>query len=418
MPMTPKSKAPKPLAAKRGDGESIVLGNDQAAVKNAAKEWLDEHPEGKKFTASDALDRSIDEPNKAKPAATPTTDESAPRADVTPATEAPGDKEQPAAAAPVSEAPADGTPAGAAPEAKPTEQPVVTAEVKPEVKPADKPVDAGPTLFDRSAQYRFTAGGPVWSGDQVSLALFERERDKPRVEAATRFEKVFGCDVEAAEREWKPVVERLVGDPGVTQFIDQVLWSDPGKLAYLADAAKHYDSLPVEDRGDYANRGPAPKRPGQPDAPVAGAEQYAKLSPADQAALKEARDYMSRSSEREAAQTLNTEVADAIRQYPFLGEDQNMLRSLLVTAQMMNQLDGTKTLKDAVAANRAIYDAIKISRTAAASQPAAPIEVPALNGTSTPGATAARQRVRKPGPTVYSSVQDAVKAHLAENPDS
>ena len=120
-----------------------------------------------------------------------------------------------------------------------TEKPVTQAEA-PDKAPdisADKvvPAEAAPVVRTYASDEKFAlAANPdgsanEWTREQIVAHVQEAVANRPKAAAADKFQQVFGMDADTAEREWRPVLERLATEPQTASLIEAVFGADPAK---------------------------------------------------------------------------------------------------------------------------------------------------------------------------------------------
>lgn len=336
----------KPVVA---PSNSLDLTDDADKAALASK-FIAEHPKG--LSAEEVAASEVD------PAIVDAPLEDAPSLEAVAAVETP-----PAdAVAPVEAPPVEG--AAPAVDAPVVEKPAAAVVAEPAA--AVEPTAAKP-VYDPQEKFAL-AEGAEWTREQVIQGLQERAELKPLAEQADGFRTLFNMDLEAARKEWAPVLETLAKDPVRAKAMQDVfgaapaalgalglvLGADPAKIEYLIDSAQFWDQK-VADGSIKVPAQPAAATPAQPAAAAVP------LDPR----IKEALDYVEHQKAQAGSERAKREWSDVTTRYPFLLSDNAVRESLLTTANAMYQQDIAKGIPDlecrhmgaAVEANAALLDA-------------------------------------------------------------
>lgn len=264
--------------------------------------------------------------------------------------------------------------------------------------PNAAPPQAEKPKYDPAERYALADGLEVTRA-QIVQGLRERSAWG---EELRKFQDVFRVDAATVERTWKPIVDKMIADPGLIDFVDNRLkdYDNAEKRQYIEDCAAHYDTL----------KGGAPAANAQPQASRLTAEERATLARADQL-VRDQQAREQQQAQQNARAAIDAERTNLVKEYPVLG-DERLMR--IVAQHAYGKLYGGD--KD-YTLTRAVEDLRDVITRwgGAAPAPAPAAQVPALNGAS--GAAPAGSRPTPPPPRrrSFANADAALEAWMNED---
>lgn len=305
-----------------------------------------------------------------------------------------------------------------------TAAPVVAEKAKPSEKitaPAE-PVAAEPIAAKPAEPVvaAVTAATPTYAPDEVVQIAADRSMTRDQLTKtldftnvamteANTFRDIFGITADQAKAVWKPVIDGIRQDPSRAEFFDKMaeIVADPGARAYVEKAVKFFEEARKNGDPEAQPRQPVVAKPAEP---------Y--KDPRVDAMLAQ----QQRAQMEAASIAIGAEKRSMLEKWPQLA-DERLMRTVAIEA--LNRINGdpqrgvapdpTYTLTRAAQDMVSYIDRFGTPAAPVAAVAAAPVKVPALNGSG--GASPTGSRRADTAPKTYANPDAALDAWVEEHPD-